>query len=431
MHPILVTVASILSSEVEKYVLKLHEVAVRRISRELKLNSWTSILRVGENCSEDILRIKNENPCVLLVNVATGGVEELVLKLVEELKLPIILIANGKSNSFAASLEVKAYLKEKGLKIPVIFHKNFEESFLRDLSEALIVEEAAEAFNNLKIGFIGNPSPWLLTTYLSLNEFKVRGWKAKFIDLEDVVDRFNSTLDSNALKLAKNFLEKVSEVRGVSERGLKDSFKLYLALKSIIGEMELKYVTVRCFDLIEKLGVTSCLALSLLNDEGVVAGCEGDLGALLTMVLMRKLSSKPVWMANIASMDRKRNSLLLAHCTISTKLIEDGVEISTHYESSKPLGVHGSVLSGTVTLARIGGEKLNMFLAAIGEVSGSNFREEDVCRCQVEVNLRGRVDEFIDSVPGNHVVMAYGDLSKTLRNICDKLSMNFILIRER
>ena len=39
------------------------------------------------------------------------------------------------------------------------------------------------------------------------------------------------------------------------------------------------------FDIVKTCGTTSCLALALLNDEGIVAGCEGDMQTLLSMFL--------------------------------------------------------------------------------------------------------------------------------------------------
>ena len=35
-------------------------------------------------------------------------------------------------------------------------------------------------------------------------------------------------------------------------------------------------MTVRCFDLLGRIGTTGCLALAILNAEGIPAACEGD-----------------------------------------------------------------------------------------------------------------------------------------------------------
>ena len=50
-----------------------------------------------------------------------------------------------------------------------------------------------------------------------------------------------------------------------------------------------------CFDLeaVRKMGWTPCISLTLLNQRGLPAACEGDLQALFSMYVLSKLSGKP------------------------------------------------------------------------------------------------------------------------------------------
>ena len=52
--------------------------------------------------------------------------------------------------------------------------------------------------------------------------------------------------------------------------------------------------------MIEKLGTTGCLALALLNDEGIPAGCEGDLQSIFTLLIAKTLTGQAGFMANPA-----------------------------------------------------------------------------------------------------------------------------------
>lgn len=51
------------------------------------------------------------------------------------------------------------------------------------------------------------------------------------------------------------------------------------------------------------LQTTGCLALSALLDEGIVAGCEGDLPAALTMSWMQAVTGQASFMANPQDLD--------------------------------------------------------------------------------------------------------------------------------
>lgn len=82
-------------------------------------------------------------------------------------------------------------------------------------------------------------------------------------------------------------------------------------------EKKLDAVTLSCFSLIEKLGTTGCLALALLNDEGIPAGCEGDLQSIFTLLIAKTLTGQAGFMANPAFINDDLNEIVMAHCTIA------------------------------------------------------------------------------------------------------------------
>lgn len=121
----------------------------------------------------------------------------------------------------------------------------------------------------------------------------------------------------------------------------------------MIKKNDLNAVTVRCFDLLP-LNVTCCLSLSKLNDEMITAGCEGDIHAAITMMLLSQITRRPTFMANPIDYDVATNSLLIAHCTIARDLCSSDV-LRTHFESGKSVAVQGILnegLSDVWTLAR-------------------------------------------------------------------------------
>ena len=56
-----------------------------------------------------------------------------------------------------------------------------------------------------------------------------------------------------------------------------------VALRAVFARHDLHACTLRCFDLVTRLRTTGCYALSRLNDQGLIAGCEGDVPSTLTM----------------------------------------------------------------------------------------------------------------------------------------------------
>ena len=123
---------------------------------------------------------------------------------------------------------------------------------------------------------------------------------------------------------------------GTPEDMLK-AMRLYRAVKRICKEEKLSAVTLSCFKIIEQIGTTGCLALAMLNDEGILAGCEGDLQSIFTLLAAKALTGKAGFMANPSMINARTNEIILAHCTVGLKQTEKYV-IRNHFETETGIG---------------------------------------------------------------------------------------------
>ncbi|MCP6606349.1 hypothetical protein NL500_29585, partial [Klebsiella pneumoniae] len=76
------------------------------------------------------------------------------------------------------------------------------------------------------------------------------------------------------------------------------ALNVYGACRRIVDRYALDAITLRCFDLLEPACITGCLALGILNAEGIWAACEGDSRSLVSMVVIGELTGQSVFMAN-------------------------------------------------------------------------------------------------------------------------------------
>jgi L-fucose isomerase-like protein len=172
----------------------------------------------------------------------------------------------------------------------------------------------------------------------------------------------------------------------------------------VINECSL---TVRCFDLLEKDGTTGCLALSRLADEGITAGCEGDIPSVVLLRWLWHLTGQAGWMANPSDLDVSKGEVLLAHCTVPLGMVEEH-RFKTHFESGQGVGIDGSFRAGPVTLLRLGGARLDQWWGAEGTLLESRH-EDGLCRTQVRVKVPSpAVAELLHAPLGNHLVMVKG-----------------------
>lgn len=194
-----------------------------------------------------------------------------------------------------------------------------------------------------------------------------------------------------------------------------DVVKVYLALKKVVQEQKLDALTLRCFDLVLGLKTTGCFGLSQLTDEGIIAGCEGDLVSTVGLMWARELLGLTPWMANPAQLDAEKNELWLAHCTVPRGIVED-YSLRSHFESGLGVGIQGTLANGPVTLLRIGGKQMEELWLAEGEIMEAGD-SEDLCRTQARIKLSaGKISDLLEAPLGNHIVMVQGHHLKRLHD---------------
>jgi L-fucose isomerase-like protein len=202
-----------------------------------------------------------------------------------------------------------------------------------------------------------------------------------------------------------------------SPADLERAARVTVALRAVAARHRLDACAVRCFDLVTDEGTTGCLALSWLLDHGIVAGCEGDLPATITMMWMEAMSGGPSFLANPQDVDIEANTIALAHCTIARRMVS-AYALRSHFESSIGVGIAGVIDPGDATVARIGGADLRALWVSDARVvdGGGNPRR---CRTQVRVWLSGDAGEILTQPLGNHLVLARGHWAAALREYHD------------
>ena len=176
----------------------------------------------------------------------------------------------------------------------------------------------------------------------------------------------------------------------------------------MVKELELESITVRCFDLVSDMKTTGCFGLAQLIDDGIIAGCEGDLTSTIGMLWAKQLVGETPWMANPAQLDEQHNKLWLAHCTVPRSIVKT-YTLRSHFESGLGIGIQGTFSSKPITLLRIGGKDLKKLWLAEGNIIHAGFAE-NLCRTQVEIELisGGSVKDLLQVPLGNHLVMVSG-----------------------
>lgn len=258
------------------------------------------------------------------------------------------------------------------------------------------------------MALIGAPSDWLIASSQDTRTVEKR-WGAELlhIPLQELEDLLHSVPTDRNDPLIAQLAGGAAEVIRLDRDDLSGAVHIYRQLRTLVDRHALDGLSLRCFDLVIKRKQTGCFALAQLNDEGIIAGCEGDLPAALGMLWGKLTTGTIPWMANPSRIDPAAEKLLLAHCTVPRSM-SNGYRLMSHFESGEGVAIAGQPAHGPVTLFRLGGTSLEQLWCAEGELSATPS-EPDLCRTQIEVTLtRGSVLELLERPLGNHTLVVPG-----------------------
>jgi L-fucose isomerase-like protein len=314
-----------------------------------------------------------------------------------------------------AALETLAAIQQSGGRGRIVSLTDRVEADRRALDEAVGDLETIAALRAARLGVVGGPSSWLVASTPAPDVVR-RRWGPEVITVEPtrMIELTRTPVTPTGV-LAERFTSVADPVRStVERRAVDDAMGVRSALLDVLDNDALDAVTVRCFDLLGDPGTSGCLALASLNDDGIVAGCEGDVPSALAMLWVRHLLGQPTWMANPATLDVDRNEIVLAHCTVAPSMV-DSLALDTHFESGMGVGISGRFAPQPVTLIRIGGLDLDERWIVEGDIVAAGD-DADLCRTQATIRLSsGNVGDLLTHPLGNHLVLAAGHHERRLR----------------
>ena len=345
-----------------------------------------------------------------LIYVRTGGTEGLFKRLLPQLLTqshrPFYLLTSGKSNSLAASMEILSFLRQHNQRGEIIHGSPSYVS--RRIGLLAKVGEAKRQMEGCRLGIIGEPSDWLISSHVDHAAVKERlGIELVNVHMQELLDVINDTPQRESDETAP---------ADALKKALPGANQIYDALRVIVSRHHLQGFTLRCFDLLTSVKNTGCLALAKLNAEGIIAGCEGDVPAMLSMKIVHAATGISGFQANPASINTDNGQMVFAHCTIPLNMV-DRYELATHYESGIGIGIRGHMAEGPVTVFKVSGD-LSRHFAEEGQLLCSQSNP-DLCRTQQVVQLPAdsMSTYFLRAPIGNHHIVVPGHHKTLLQEI--------------
>ncbi|MHB1191347.1 MAG: L-fucose/L-arabinose isomerase family protein, partial [Armatimonadota bacterium] len=143
----------------------------------------------------------------------------------------------------------------------------------------------ANNVNGMVLGAIGARTSAFKTVRIDELALQKNGITCETFDLSDVFAKMQSVdTASSAYKDKAAVLKGIADFSGVPEDAFKKIVRLGVILDNLIEEVKLDAIALRCWTEMQSvLGISPCVLLGELNDRGIPAACEVDLGNAVSM----------------------------------------------------------------------------------------------------------------------------------------------------
>lgn len=232
--------------------------------------------------------------------------------------------------------------------------------------------------------------------------------------------------------LAKAYRKDARKIIEPSRVDIDDAAKAYFALKALVEREQADAVMMDCLPGLKKphMHPPVCMGFMSLRDEGIPAGCQSDLSATLSLMLVQELFGKPGFQQN-ASMNTEANLYFGAHCTSASKMNGpdgDAEPYILHSHAEAGWGCVPRVLyrkGQKATICQYRAREKPQMIVYTGEIVGCPpIPPTGGCRSNLEMTIN-EVDDVTD-VQGMHQTVFYGDHGKDLRQFCQLFGIEVV-----
>jgi L-fucose isomerase-like protein len=192
------------------------------------------------------------------------------------------------------------------------------------------------------VGAIGARTTAFKTVRIDELALQKNGITMETLDLSDIFARVAALdYDDESVKAKEDKLRHYTSWAGVPETAIQTLAKLGVAFDAVVSEYGLDAVAIRCWiELQKQLHVSPCVLLSEMNDRGMVAACEVDVGNAVAMYGLSRASGNVAtcldWNNNYGE---DENKCILFHCgPVPQTMMTSKGQISDHLILANAVG---------------------------------------------------------------------------------------------
>lgn len=236
----------------------------------------------------------------------------LVLDLLEECSVPMLLWAlpGMETGALCGCQQLTAFLDQLAAPYHAVYGPLDAGAQRERALEYLRAAALRARLRRARVGLLGHRVPGMTETAAS--EFalkKALGPRVAPLDLMQLLARAKEIPDEQVQAIWQSLVSRSAACNVSASEGLQ-AMRFYVAVQELIAQQRLDALTVGCYP---HLMGRPCLAASLLADEGIPLGCEGDVNGAIGQLILTWLTGQPThntdWLEPLED-----GSVVFTHC---------------------------------------------------------------------------------------------------------------------
>ena len=240
------------------------------------------------------------------------------------------------------------YLRAYGIRCKWFYGYASDERFRRRLSVTVRALGALKKLRSARVALIGGFAPGFNDLYFDERSVfhKLDGIYINRLHEYDEIIKIAEKISDNEIRP----LAEAERAIGMTETArslFPFSLKIYLAYKKFVEEYGYDAIAVSCWPKFQNdYKYSVCSVIGMLNDDKIVAACEGDLMSAISMLALQEMSGESTMLMDFSAFDEKDDSILLWHCGPASKKFcrQNGYSLGENYSGMphEPGKINGS-----------------------------------------------------------------------------------------
>lgn len=295
------------------------------------------------------------------------------------------------------------------------YHASISDTIDMDWLDAIRIKASLEKAH---IGIAGFRAHGFFN--LGFDELSAFGKTGMLLDHYELSDIYGTVVSEDEILEREKKVRHLFDVSGVTDGQVRKVAELSQKMKRFVDNNGITALAVRCWpEFASNFGIAPCAAMSILQSEDYILGCEGDIEGTLSMLAHRAAGAETPFIADLSQVDIIDDYALMWHCGAAPCTLWDGIctrSLDTYFAGGRGVTADFVMKSGKVSIFRMDSSEgeYRVFLQKGEGMPMDKLLKGTYVKVRFENHIRDVLDKVIYSGIAHHVSLVYGDYTKPL-----------------